>query len=108
MWCVLNLYNNWAQLLIRRPEKEPVIIHSREGVTKGYPVSMVFYVINLIILAEKLLTVDLAPPKPLYSYDTTFDRSAQWRVQLLILFLEWVAGGGLAILPRYEQVSIHL
>ena len=49
-----NCYQHWAQLLLRQPGELPVTILRREGVTKGDPLSMVLYGINLVLLTEEL------------------------------------------------------
>ena len=46
-----NCYKHWAQLLLRQPGDPPVTILSRERVTQGDPISMVFYCITLVPLA---------------------------------------------------------
>ena len=46
-----NCYRRWAQLLLHKPGELPVTIMSREGVTQGYPLSMVLYRITLVPLA---------------------------------------------------------
>ena len=38
-----NFYRHWAQLLLHQPGELPVTILSQEGVTQGYPLSMVLY-----------------------------------------------------------------
>ena len=54
----LNCYRLWVQLLLRQPGEIPVTILSREGVTQGYPLSMVLYGITLAPLAEELRAAD--------------------------------------------------
>ena len=49
-----NCYKYWAQLLLRQPGELPVTILSREGVTQGDPLSMVFFGITLVPLTEEL------------------------------------------------------
>ena len=56
-----NLYKHWEKLIFRQPGKEPVIINIQEGVTQGYPLSIVLYVITPITLEEDLWTADPAP-----------------------------------------------
>ena len=46
-----NCYRHWAKLLLSQPGDLPVTILSREGVTQGYPLSMVLYGITLAPLA---------------------------------------------------------
>ena len=53
-----NCYKHWAQLLLRQPGELPVRIQSREGFTQGDPLSMVFYRITLVPLAEQLRAAD--------------------------------------------------
>ena len=49
-----NCYKHWAQLILHQPGEPPVTILSREGVTQGDPLFMVFYVITLVPFAEEL------------------------------------------------------
>ena len=46
-----NCYKHWEQLFLRQLGELPVTILSREGVTKGDPLSMVLYAITLAPLA---------------------------------------------------------
>eukprot|EP00957_Ditylum_brightwellii_P039771 3011063-Ditylum_brightwellii.AAC.1 len=34
---LFNCYRHWALLVIKRPGEEPILLHSREGVTQGDP-----------------------------------------------------------------------
>ena len=68
-----NCYKNWAQLLPRQPGEPPVTIMSREGVTQGDPISMVFYGVALISLAEELRAADPGMLYPFYADDVVFD-----------------------------------
>eukprot|EP00957_Ditylum_brightwellii_P027485 2077883-Ditylum_brightwellii.AAC.1 len=38
---VFNCYWHWALLIICRPGSPPIIIHSKEGITKGNPLAMI-------------------------------------------------------------------
>ena len=53
-----NCYMCWAQLLLSQLGEPPVTILSIEGVTQGYPLSMVLYGITLVRLAEELRAAD--------------------------------------------------
>ena len=53
-----NCYRHWAQLLLRQTGEPPVTILIREGVTQGYPLSMVLYGITLAPLVEELRAAD--------------------------------------------------
>ena len=50
-----NCYKYWPQLILQRiGEKNPYILHSREGVTQGDPLSMFLYGLALLPLVKKL------------------------------------------------------
>ena len=53
-----NCYRHWAQLILRHPGEPPVTILSREGVTQGDPLSIVFNGITLVPIAEELIVAD--------------------------------------------------
>ena len=53
-----NCYRHWAQLLLRQTGEPPVTILIREGVTQGYPLSMLLYGITLAPLVEELRAAD--------------------------------------------------
>ena len=55
---MFNCYRNWAQLLLRQPGEPPVTIMRQEGVTHGYPFSMILYGITLSPLTEELRAAD--------------------------------------------------
>ena len=74
-----------AQLLLRHPGEPPVTILSREGVAQGDPISMVFYGIALVPLAEGFISADLGLLSPFYAYDAMFDGSARCSAHLLKL-----------------------
>ena len=87
-WFSFNCYNNWEQLILIWPGKEPVVILIREGVTQGEPLSMVLYGITLIPLTKELHASDPALMAPFYTNDAEFDGSAQRGTWMLILLLE--------------------
>ena len=82
-----NCYKHWAQLLLRQPGDFPVTILSREGVTQGDPLSMVFYGITLAPLAEELQAADPGLLSPFYAVDTAFDGLERRSAQLLKLLM---------------------
>ena len=50
-----NCYKHWPQLVLQRTgETLPYILHSREGVTQGDPLSMYIYALALLPLVNKL------------------------------------------------------
>ena len=67
-----NFYKHWAQLLLRQTGELPVTILSREGFTQGDPLSMVFYRITLVPLAEQLRAADPGILSPFYADDAAF------------------------------------
>ena len=81
-------YKHWKQLLLRHIVNTPVTILIREGLTRGYPLSMVLYGIALIPLAEELQAPDPEIVAPFYADDAAFDGSAQRSAQLLNMFVE--------------------
>ena len=60
----------------------------REGVTRGDPLSMVFFGITLVPLAEELRAVDSGLLSPFYADDAAFDGSARQSAHLLNLLVE--------------------
>ena len=71
-----NCYRHWAQLLLRHLGEPPVTILIPEGVTQGDPLSVVFYRIALVPLAEELRVADPGILSPFYTDDAAFDGSA--------------------------------
>ena len=84
----LNFYNHWEQLLLRQPGEPPVTILSRDGVTQGDPLSMFFYVIILVSLAEEFRAADPGILSPFYADDAAFDGSAHRSAHLLKLLMK--------------------
>ena len=84
----LNCYKHWAQLLLRQPGEPPVTILSREGFTQGDPLSMVFYGIALVPLAEELRAADPGLLSPFYADDAAFGGLARHSAQLLKLLMK--------------------
>ena len=83
-----NFYRHWAQLLIRQQGKPPVTILSREGVTQGDPLSVIFNRIILIPLAEESSVADLGLLSPFYADDVASDSLARLSAQLLKLLMK--------------------
>ena len=83
-----NCYKHWAKLLFRRTGEDPVIILSREGVSKGYPLSMVLYGITLVTLAEELHTAALDFLEPFYVENATFYGPLFRSARLMTILLE--------------------
>ena len=65
-----------AQLLLLHPGGAAVTILSREGVTQGYPISVVLYGITLVPLAKELGAAYMGLLSPFYVDDAAFDGSA--------------------------------
>ena len=84
---VFNCYRCWEQLLLRQPGEPPVIILSQEGVTQGYPLSMVLYGITLTPLTEEIIVADTGLLLPLYADDAAFDSSPRQNAQVLKLLM---------------------
>ena len=82
-----NLYKHWSQILLRQLGELPVTILSREGFTQGDPLSMVFYGITLVPLAEKLCAADTGFLSPFYADNAAFDALARHSAQLLKLLM---------------------
>ena len=76
------------KLLLRHLREPPVIILGQEGLTQGDPLSMVFYRITLVLLAEELRAVGSGLLSPFYAYDTMFDSSVRQSAQLLNMLME--------------------
>ena len=83
-----NFYRHWAQLLLCQTGEPPVKILSREGVTQGEPLSMVFYGTTLVPLAEELRAADLGLLSPFYADNTTFHGLVRRSAQLLKLLIK--------------------
>ena len=73
----INCYRHWAQLLLHQRGGPPVTILSIEGVTQGYPLSMVLYGITFAPFAEELRAADPGLISPFYAYDVAFDGLAR-------------------------------
>ena len=71
--CIFNRYKHWAQILLSHPGSPLVTILIIEVVTKGEPLSMVRYRINLIPLAAELQSAYPGFTNPFYAYDAAFD-----------------------------------
>ena len=82
-----NCYRHWAQLFLRQPVEPTVTILSREGFTQGDPLSMVFYGITLVPLAEALRAAYLGLISPFYADDAVFDGLARRSAELLKLLM---------------------
>ena len=61
---------------------------------QGDPLSMVFYGITFVPLAEDLRTADLGLLSPFYADDASFDGSARRSVQILKLLMKRGADRG--------------
>eukprot|EP00957_Ditylum_brightwellii_P044679 3387409-Ditylum_brightwellii.AAC.1 len=70
---VFNCYRHWALLIIHQPGQDPVVLHSKEGVTQGDPQSMVTYGITLVPLAEQIRAADAEVMVPFYADNITLD-----------------------------------
>ena len=86
---LFNCYKHYAQLLLFQSGHPPVTLLSQEGVTKGYPLLVVLYVITLTPLAEDLRSADPGIISPFYADNAEFDGS-DWRsARLMNILLEW-------------------
>ena len=63
----LNCYWHEVQLVVRQPAAICHILTSREGVTQGDPLSMVFYGLALLPLSEAMREADLGVLHPWYA-----------------------------------------
>ena len=52
----LNCYHHWATLVIRAGESTGRFLHSKEGVTQGYPLTMIAYGLGILPLIRDLQT----------------------------------------------------
>eukprot|EP00957_Ditylum_brightwellii_P032559 2467100-Ditylum_brightwellii.AAC.1 len=66
---VFNCYQHWAQLVIRQPGKDPVVLHIKEGVTQGDPTSMITYSITLLPLAKETQRMEKEVMAPYFEDD---------------------------------------
>ena len=89
-----NCYRHWEQLLLLQPGESLVTILNREDVTQGDPLSMVFYWISLVPLAEELRAADPGLLFPFYANDAAFYGSARRSAQLLKLLMRRGADRG--------------
>ena len=86
---LFNCYKHYAQLLLFQSGHPPVTLLSQEGVTKGYPLLVVLYMITLTPLAEDLRSADPGIISPFYADNAEFDGS-DWRsARLMNILLEW-------------------
>ena len=85
---VLNCYRHWAQLVIRQQGGDPIILHSREGVTQGDPLSMVVYGVALVPLAEIIRAADKEVLAPFYADDVGLDGPAGRNAKLMGILVE--------------------
>ena len=85
---------HWAQLILLQPGEPPVTILIQEGVTQGYPVSMVLYGITLDPLAKEPRAADPGFLSPFYADDAAFDGSERRSAHILKLLTERGADRG--------------
>ena len=83
-----NFNRHWAQIILHKPGDPPVAILIREGVTQGYPLSMVLYRINLVFLAKDIRAADPGLLSPFYADDVDFDGSTRRSAHLLKLLMK--------------------
>eukprot|EP00957_Ditylum_brightwellii_P103222 7867448-Ditylum_brightwellii.AAC.1 len=102
---VFNCYRHWAQLVIQQPGADPVILHSREGVTQGDPLSMVVYGVALLPLTEITRAADKGVLAPFYANDMALDGPADRNAQLLGIRVKH--GPNFGYFPEPEK-SIHV
>eukprot|EP00957_Ditylum_brightwellii_P042162 3193017-Ditylum_brightwellii.AAC.1 len=102
---VFNCYRHWAQLVIRQPGADPVILHSREGVTQGNPLSMMVYGVALLPLAEITRAADEGVLAPFYANDMALDKPADRDAQLLGILVK--NGPNFVYFPEPEK-SIYI
>ena len=91
---MFNYYRHWAQLLIRQLGELQVTILIQEGVTQGYPLSMVLNRITIVPLAKEFRAAYTGMLYLFYVDDAAFDGSAQHSAQLLKLLMERAADWG--------------
>ena len=77
-----NWYRDWAQLILCQPGEPPVTIMIQEGVTQGYPLSMVLYGITLLHLEEEVREPDPGLLSPFKVDDAAFEGSAFLTLEL--------------------------
>ena len=49
-----NCYRHWSSLFFRNRNVMAIILHSKEGVTQGYPLVMMAYGIGILTLIKNL------------------------------------------------------
>ena len=66
---VFNCYGHWSSLVFRNGNGTAIIIHSREGMTQGYPIEMIAYGIGIIPLIKNLKQEIPDVTQPCYADD---------------------------------------
>ena len=70
MQFIFNCNSRWATLVVRnREEGSGHLLHSKEGLTQGYPLSMIEYGIGFLPLIRELRSAHLRVTKPWYADD---------------------------------------
>ena len=80
-----NCYKYAAQLVLRRPGDEALIILSKEGVTQGCPLAMILYGVALLPLSEVLRRKVPEAVQPWYADDAAMAGRASEVRELMTL-----------------------
>ena len=101
-----NCYRHAAQLVVRQTDSECTILHSREGVTQGDPLSMVLYGLAMVPLSKFLRKEVPSVIQPWYADDCAMagggDRDS--RGDETATGLRTIQG----ILSRAHKIDLHL
>ncbi|MEJ2330924.1 MAG: hypothetical protein P8Z33_13945, partial [Gammaproteobacteria bacterium] len=83
-----NCYRHSAQLILHSPGRAATILHSKEGVTQGDPLSMVLYALALLPLVEELRALDSTVLQPWYADDAALHGDPQRSAKVFKALLE--------------------
>ena len=64
-----NFYRHWSSFILRNGNGTAIIIHSREGMAQGYPLTMIAYGIGIIPLIKNLKQEIPDVTQPCYADD---------------------------------------
>eukprot|EP00957_Ditylum_brightwellii_P163550 12452510-Ditylum_brightwellii.AAC.2 len=90
---------------MRCPGEEPLILHSKEGVTQGHPLSMILYGIVLVPLATIIWMQEKDVMAPFYTDDTLLNGPATANARMMLVLMEHGPDFGYFLEP---EKSIHV
>eukprot|EP00957_Ditylum_brightwellii_P043932 3333101-Ditylum_brightwellii.AAC.1 len=85
---MFNCYRHWAILVIKRPNREAIFLHSKEGVTQGDPTSMIGYGITLVPLAEQVTALEKEVITPFYADNECVDGPVRCNARIVKVLVE--------------------